>query len=48
LLAIDVNVDTDTMLDIAWELFARYFNKAEVAIRENLVEKYWKNGKNQS
>ncbi len=44
ILAIDVNVDTDTMLDIAWELFARYFNKAEVAIRENLVEKYWPNG----
>jgi V/A-type H+/Na+-transporting ATPase subunit B len=37
LLAIDVNVDTDTMLDISWELFGRYFNKAEVAIRENLV-----------
>jgi len=43
LLAIDVNVDTDTMLDIAWELFAQFFTKAEVAIRENLVEKYWKN-----
>ncbi len=43
LLAIDVNVDTDTMLDISWELFGKYFSKAEVAIRENLVEKYWKN-----
>ena len=43
LLAIDVNVDTDTMLDISWELFGKYFNKAEVAIRENLVQKYWKN-----
>ncbi|MFZ5429119.1 MAG: V-type ATP synthase subunit B [Bacteroidota bacterium] len=43
LLAIDVNVDTDTMLDISWELFGKYFNKAEVAIRENLVKKYWKN-----
>jgi V/A-type H+/Na+-transporting ATPase subunit B len=43
LLAIDVNVDTDTMLDITWELFGKYFNKAEVAIRENLVKKYWKN-----
>lgn len=43
LLAIDVNVDTNTMLDISWELFGRYFNKAEVAIRENLVQKYWKN-----
>jgi V/A-type H+/Na+-transporting ATPase subunit B len=42
LLAIDVNVDTDTMLDISWELFSKYFNKAEVAIREKLVEKFWK------
>lgn len=42
LLAIDVNVDTDTMLDISWELFADYFTKAEVAIREKLVQKYWK------
>jgi V/A-type H+-transporting ATPase subunit B len=48
LLAIDVNVDTDTMLDIAWELFAKYFNQAEVAIRENLVEKYWPNGNSKS
>ncbi len=43
LLAIDVNVDTDTMLDISWELFAQFFTKAEVAIKEHLVEKYWKN-----
>ncbi len=43
LLAIDVNVDTDTMLDISWELFGRFFSKSEVAIRENLVKKYWKN-----
>ncbi|MCL1821863.1 MAG: V-type ATP synthase subunit B [Prolixibacteraceae bacterium] len=42
LLAIDVNVDIDTMLNIAWKLFAKYFTKAEVAIRQNLVEKYWK------
>ena len=43
ILAIDVNVDTDTMLDIAWELFGKHFKKAEVAIKEDLVEKYWKN-----
>lgn len=42
LLAIDVNVDTDTMLDISWELFAKFFNKSEVAIKANLAEKYWK------
>ncbi len=43
LLAIDVNVDTDTMLDISWELFGKFFSKAEVAIKEHLVQKYWKN-----
>jgi len=42
LLAIDVNVDTDTMLDIAWKLFATYFSKAEVGIKKELVDKYWK------
>jgi V/A-type H+/Na+-transporting ATPase subunit B len=42
ILAIDVNVDTDTMLDIGWELFGKHFKKAEVAIKADLVEKYWK------
>ncbi len=41
LLAIDVNIDVDTMLNQAWELFAKYFSKAEVAIRNELVVKYW-------
>jgi V/A-type H+-transporting ATPase subunit B len=43
LLAIDVNVDTDTMLNISWELFGQFFSKAEVAIKEQFTEKYWKN-----
>ena len=42
LLAIDVNVDTDTMLDIGWELFGKHFSKAEVGIKKELVDKYWK------
>src|SRR6056297_217596 len=42
LLAIDVNVNTDTMLDTAWELFSKYFKKAEVGIKKELVDKYWK------
>jgi len=41
LLAIDVNIDTDSMLNLGWELFARYFSPAEVGIKEDLVEKYW-------
>ncbi|ASB49745.1 V-type ATP synthase subunit B [Alkalitalea saponilacus] len=41
LLAIDVNVDTDTMLNISWELFSKHFNKAEVGIKGEFTEKYW-------
>lgn len=42
LLAIDVNIDTTAMLDIAWGLFAQYFNPTEVNIKQELVDKYWK------
>jgi len=42
LLAIDVNIDIDMMLETAWILFAKYFSKAEVAIRSEFMEKYWK------
>jgi V/A-type H+-transporting ATPase subunit B len=31
------------MLDTAWQLFAKHFSKEEVAIKEALTEKYWKN-----
>ena len=42
LLAIDVNLDTTEMLDVTWSLFSKYFKPAEVNIKQNLVEKYWK------
>ncbi len=42
LLAIDINIEVDRMLDIGWELFAKYFRKEEVGIKEDLVQKYWK------
>ena len=41
LLAIDVNMEITEMLDTAWRLFAKYFTKSEVAIKEALTEKYW-------
>lgn len=41
LLAIDINIEVDLMLDTAWELFAKHFTVAEVAIRQDLVDKYW-------
>lgn len=42
LLAIDVNIPITEMLDKAWELFAKYFTKEEVAIKESITDKYWK------
>ena len=45
LLAIDVNLNIDTMLNTAWELFNKYFSINEVSIKSELVEKYgkWEN-----
>ena len=42
LLSIDVNMEINEMLDTAWRLFAKYFTKTEVAIKEELTQKYWK------
>ncbi len=42
LLAIDVNLHVEDMLDTAWELFGKYFSRAEVGIKQELVEQYWK------
>ncbi|RMG24789.1 MAG: V-type ATP synthase subunit B [Bacteroidetes bacterium] len=42
LLAIDVNVPINQMLDTTWKLFGRYFSQDEVAIKRELVNKYWK------
>ena len=42
LLAIDVNIPIEEMLDTGWELFAKYFTKAETGLKEKLIEKYWK------
>ena len=42
LLAIDVNIDTEQMLDVAWDLFKEHFKQTEVNIKQDLVDKYWK------
>jgi V/A-type H+-transporting ATPase subunit B len=42
LLAIDVNVDTELMLDISWKLFQENFTKAEVGIKQEFMDKHWK------
>ncbi len=45
LLAIDVNIPIEEMLDTAWRLFSKHFSKAEVAIKESVMDKYWKGDK---
>ena len=42
ILAIDVNIDTDTMLDLSWNLFQRHFSKAEIGIKDEFMNLYWK------
>lgn len=42
LLAIDVNIDTEEMLETAWKLFSKYFTTDEVTIKKEFVDKYWK------
>lgn len=43
ILAIDVNVDTTEMLDIAWRLFRKFFRPEEVAIKQEFMDLYWDN-----
>lgn len=42
LLAIDINIEIDTMIDTAWALFHKYFTVAETGIKAELVGKYGK------
>ncbi len=42
LLAIDVNIDTEKMLNVAWGLFSKHFKETELGIRKEFVEKYLK------
>ncbi len=41
LLAIDVNIDIDEMLNTGWSLFKEYFKPEEVGAKKELVDKYW-------
>jgi V/A-type H+-transporting ATPase subunit B len=40
LLAIDINIEIDTMINTGWDLFNKYFSVAEIGIKSDLVEKY--------
>ena len=41
LLSIDVNIKIDEMLDTAWDIFSKYFSKAETGIKQVFIDKYW-------
>ncbi len=42
ILAIDVNIGPEEMLDVTWGLFQKYFTREEVAIKEEFMKLYWK------
>lgn len=42
ILAIDINIDTQAMLDVSWELFQNHFSPAEVGIKQEFMDLYWK------
>ncbi len=41
LLAIDINIDITQMLDTTWKLLAKYFREEELAMKRDLLDKYW-------
>jgi len=41
LLAIDVNIEVDAMMDTAWKLFGKYFTQDEVGIKQEFMDQYW-------
>ncbi len=42
ILAIDVNLEIEEMLNVTWRLFAKYFSAEELNIRQELLEKYYR------
>jgi len=42
ILAIDVDIKPDEMLDVTWELFQKHFTRDEVAIKDEFMNLYWK------
>ncbi|MDX1627837.1 MAG: V-type ATP synthase subunit B, partial [Fulvivirga sp.] len=41
LLAVDVNISIDEMLDTGWRLLKKHFKQFELGIKESFIEKYW-------
>lgn len=42
LLAIDVNISVEQMLDTGWRLMSTYFDKSELGIKQAILDKFWK------
>lgn len=42
LLAIDINIKVEEMLNTGWELMKKYFEKHEVGIKDEFTKQYWK------
>lgn len=42
LLAIDINIKIEEMLNTGWELMQKYFEQHEVGIKDEFIRKYWK------
>jgi len=42
ILAIDVDIKPDEMLDVTWDLFQKHFTRDEVAIKDEFMNLYWK------
>ncbi len=45
LLAVNVNIPIDEMLETGWSLLRKYFQKYEVGIKEELMNEYWEQKK---
>ena len=41
MLDIDVNLNTEEMLDVTWSLFRKYFKIEEVNIKKEFTDIYW-------
>lgn len=41
ILAVDISLEMNTILDTTWLLLARYFSREETALKREFVEKYW-------
>ena len=41
LLAIDVNLNTEEMLDVTWSLFNKHFELEELNIKKEFTDQYW-------